>query len=128
MGRARPRAALASRGTAAAARHALRVYLDQLAVLVHALIAQEHPSVVAEVGCLLSVGAPRCCVEGIASWRYSVLVHSGHPFCGPGPGLARAAGPFSLHPYFTISSPFSNRIGAFSATIEPVMKRQRGGD
>src|SRR5215213_6425779 len=118
MGRARPRAALASRRTAAAARHALRVYLDQLSVLILALVAQEHPSVVAEVGCLLSVGAPRCCVEGIASWRYSVLVHSEPPSSvGRVRGCARAAGPFSLHPHFTISSPFSNRIGAFSGTI-----------
>ena len=34
-------------GVAPAARHALRVYLDQLAVLILALVAQEHPSVVA---------------------------------------------------------------------------------
>src|SRR5215218_4991098 len=114
MGRARPRAALASRGTAAAARHALRVYLDQLAVLVHALVAQEHPTVITEVGCLLSVGAPRCCVEGIASWRYSVLVHSGHPFCGPRSGaVLEPPGRFhytpilpSHHHLATVSVPF----------------------
>src|SRR5215218_855053 len=93
MGRARPHATLESRGTAAAARHALGVHLDQLAVLVHALVAQEHPSVVAEVGCLLSVGVPRCCVEGIASWRYSVLVHSEPPSSvGRAPGSGRSCG------------------------------------
>ena len=26
------------------------------------------------------------CGERIAGWRYPYGVHSGHPFCGPGPG------------------------------------------
>jgi hypothetical protein len=44
---------LSGLGATAAARHALCVHLDVLAVLVHALITQEHPPVVTEVGCLV---------------------------------------------------------------------------
>jgi len=56
MGRARPHATLESRGTAAAARHALRSYFDELAVLVYDLVAQEHPAVITEVGCVFLIG------------------------------------------------------------------------
>jgi hypothetical protein len=41
---------------AAAATDALCSHFDQLAVLVHALIAHVHPAFVTEVGCLLFVG------------------------------------------------------------------------
>src|SRR5215211_7285184 len=73
MGRALPHPALESRGTAPAARHALCSYFDQLAVLVHSLIAQEHPTVITEVGCLLLMGIGARMAPGMG---YTSLVHS----------------------------------------------------
>jgi hypothetical protein len=81
---------------AAAARHPLCVYLNQLAVLVHALIAQEHPSVVTEVGCLL-VGITARIVPGMG---YTSLVHSVLTLSvGRVPGSVTSRGAISLSDY-----------------------------
>jgi hypothetical protein len=58
-----------------------------LAVLTDDHLPDIDNSLDAAVG-MIGIPTSGCCVEGIASWRYSVLVHSGHPFCGPEPGSA----------------------------------------
>src|SRR5215217_8083009 len=58
---------------APAARHALCSYFDQLAVLVHSLIAQKHPTVITEVGSLLLMGIGARMAPGMG---YTSLVHS----------------------------------------------------
>ncbi len=54
-------------------------------------VADVDDGVVTGVGAFVSVVAG-CCVEGIAGWRYSVLVHSLSPFL-----VGRASGVFA-HP------------------------------
>ncbi len=68
---------------------AARYGLDDLGLFTMLVFDHMADVVIAAVAAagLLLVGAAARRVEGVAGWRYSVLVHSGHPFCGPASGV-----------------------------------------
>ena len=73
-----------------------RVLLRLLARLgVEDELAYRYPAIVAGVGVLVLVVG--CCVEGIAGWRYSVLVHSLYSISvGRVPGCVTTCGAISV--------------------------------
>ncbi len=63
-------------------------------------LADGDPPTIAGVRVVQILAAVWCCGEGIAGWRYSVLVHSALSFSvGRVPGDAVSAGPFCIYGY-----------------------------
>ena len=68
-------------------------------------MADVDDAIVAGVEALVLVVG--CCVEGIAGWRYSVLVHRVTAFLWAGSrGVRAPAGPFTLYPKFILVGTF----------------------